>query len=190
MKVSQTPFIFIGNNLAVDFTNTEIIQNGIVVDLLSNKSDLIRWIQESGIDIDLKQVSAVEFSAALQLREALKRIFAAMMDSIPPPRGSLSFINQHLRYYSSELALRFQNDEYRLQSVEKKPSMSILLGHLAHEGAELLTSKQANQLKRCSNSDCILTFVDTSRSHKRRWCSMETCGNRSKVATHYRKNLS
>jgi predicted RNA-binding Zn ribbon-like protein len=28
----------------------------------------------------------------------------------------------------------------------------------------------------------VLLFLDTSRSHTRRWCSMEQCGNRSKVA--------
>jgi predicted RNA-binding Zn ribbon-like protein len=40
-------------------------------------------------------------------------------------------------------------------------------------------------LRRCANHDtCVLMFLDTSRSHTRRWCSMELCGNRSKVAAH------
>jgi hypothetical protein len=36
-------------------------------------------------------------------------------------------------------------------------------------------------------SRCSLLFVDTSRSGRRRWCSMERCGNRAKVAAHRRR---
>ncbi|NEJ40784.1 CGNR zinc finger domain-containing protein, partial [Rhizobium ruizarguesonis] len=30
--------------------------------------------------------------------------------------------------------------------------------------------------------DCTLFFLDTTKSHRRRWCSMALCGNRMKVA--------
>ena len=32
-----------------------------------------------------------------------------------------------------------------------------------------------------------LDRYDTSRNHSRRWCSMESCGNRAKAKRHYRR---
>jgi predicted RNA-binding Zn ribbon-like protein len=43
-------------------------------------------------------------------------------------------------------------------------------------------------VRRCSNPACPLLFLDTSKSGRRRWCSMQTCGNRSKVAAHYQRS--
>ncbi|NEE48667.1 CGNR zinc finger domain-containing protein, partial [Streptomyces sp. SID8455] len=39
-------------------------------------------------------------------------------------------------------------------------------------------------IRTCGADDCRLLFVDTSRPGKRRWCSMERCGNRHKVRAH------
>ncbi|MDD7942516.1 CGNR zinc finger domain-containing protein [Actinomycetospora lutea] len=56
---------------------------------------------------------------------------------------------------------------------------------LADAGARLLTGTMTDRLRRCANHDaCVLVFLDTSRNRARRWCSMEMCGNRSKVAAH------
>jgi predicted RNA-binding Zn ribbon-like protein len=67
--------------------------------------------------------------------------------------------------------------------------VTALLANLADEGAVLLASPQASRLKCCRNTECVLIFLDTSRSQQRLWCSIETCGNRVKVARHYRKHM-
>nr|WP_090396707.1 CGNR zinc finger domain-containing protein [Natribacillus halophilus] len=41
------------------------------------------------------------------------------------------------------------------------------------------------RIRECEHPECILYFVDTSKSGKRRWCSMELCGNRQKAADFY-----
>jgi predicted RNA-binding Zn ribbon-like protein len=38
-----------------------------------------------------------------------------------------------------------------------------------------------DRLKVCPADDCQSVFYDASRNRSRRWCSMEGCGNRSKV---------
>ena len=56
---------------------------------------------------------------------------------------------------------------------------------LADAAADLMAGDGMPRLRRCANHGmCVLLFLDTSRSHTRRWCSMELCGNRSKVAAH------
>ena len=39
----------------------------------------------------------------------------------------------------------------------------------------------STRLRQCAGDNCALLFLDTSRPGKRRWCSMERCGNRNKV---------
>ena len=40
-------------------------------------------------------------------------------------------------------------------------------------------------VRRCANPNCVLLFLDVSKSGRRRWCDMATCGNRAKSAAHY-----
>lgn len=40
------------------------------------------------------------------------------------------------------------------------------------------------RIRECGADDCSMIYVDTSRSGTRRWCSMQRCGNRSKVRAH------
>jgi predicted RNA-binding Zn ribbon-like protein len=54
--------------------------------------------------------------------------------------------------------------------------------------AGLAASPAGSQIKRCANPRCVLYFRDTSRTRRRRWCSMAVCGNRMKVAAHARRH--
>jgi predicted RNA-binding Zn ribbon-like protein len=36
------------------------------------------------------------------------------------------------------------------------------------------------RIRQCGAPDCEVYFIDTSKGHRRRWCSMENCGNREK----------
>ena len=44
------------------------------------------------------------------------------------------------------------------------------------------------RIRQCHADDCICCFVDTSKNGRRKWCSMARCGNRAKVAEHYRRH--
>jgi predicted RNA-binding Zn ribbon-like protein len=63
-----------------------------------------------------------------------------------------------------------------------------LLVPLAHYAANFFATSDYSAIRKCENPECILYFYDTSRNHTRRWCSMEMCGNRAKVAA-FRKRL-
>ena len=43
-------------------------------------------------------------------------------------------------------------------------------------------------VRRCANPACVLLFLDISKSGRRRWCDMATCGNRAKAAAHYHRH--
>lgn len=189
MDINDSPFVFIGNNIAVDFINTEIVSRGKLIDLFRSSTDLVRWAHGVNLNLD-REISAIDLTSVKDFRMALKDLYAAKIDNLPPSQKALTKINQHLANYSKPLVLLSNKNEYVLQPIQDTLTISMLLGYMAFEGAALLASSQARRLKRCNNPDCVLIFLDTSRNQKRRWCSMETCGNRAKVSTHYRKNQS
>ena len=57
-----------------------------------------------------------------------------------------------------------------------------LPGPIAHEAAMLFANADRNRVRRCGA--CVLHFYDNSKKGNRRWCSMQMCGNRAKVAAY------
>jgi predicted RNA-binding Zn ribbon-like protein len=59
-----------------------------------------------------------------------------------------------------------------------------MLSPVAWSVAELLMSEDLHRVRECAGPDCGWLFMDTSKNGSRRWCSMETCGNRAKARRH------
>ena len=64
------------------------------------------------------------------------------------------------------------------------PTVAAALATLARDAVDLFGGPLARRIRICAADDCGLLFVDTSRPGRRRWCSMERCGNRAKVRDH------
>jgi predicted RNA-binding Zn ribbon-like protein len=62
-----------------------------------------------------------------------------------------------------------------------------LLVPIAEAAADLLCAGNFEYLRKCENPACVLLFYDTTKNHRRRWCSMAACGNRAKVAQFYQR---
>jgi predicted RNA-binding Zn ribbon-like protein len=52
---------------------------------------------------------------------------------------------------------------------------------VARSAAELLISPERACVRECASETCTWLFVDTTKNHSRRWCDMNSCGNRYKV---------
>jgi predicted RNA-binding Zn ribbon-like protein len=55
---------------------------------------------------------------------------------------------------------------------------------LAVSACDLLCDHDWSRLKRCANPACGFYFYDSTGNRTRRSCSIETCGNRMKVAAY------
>jgi predicted RNA-binding Zn ribbon-like protein len=64
------------------------------------------------------------------------------------------------------------------------PTAAAALSTLARDAVDLFGGPLACRIRVCAAENCGLLLVDTSRPGRRRWCSMELCGNRAKVRTH------
>lgn len=187
MSIESNEFIFVGNNLAVDFVNTELVESGSNVDLLRSAKDFLTWAVAAGFSTK-KSAQTLAFEELVAFRQALRSVFLSCMDNNRASRERLGVINDMLRYHRDEKRLTLKDGGLSFESAQEHPTSEQLIGLIAYEAAMLLSSKQSLRLKHCSNPKCILIFLDVSKSNKRRWCSMDTCGNRSKVANHYSKS--
>ncbi|MEU9317508.1 CGNR zinc finger domain-containing protein [Streptomyces sp. NPDC048295] len=75
-----------------------------------------------------------------------------------------------------------------VRALSADPECGELLAAVARDAVELLTDPVARAgLRRCEADNCRRFYLDTSRGHRRRWCSSEVCGNRERVARHRRR---
>jgi len=188
MTTHTPPFLFIANNIAIDFANTLITDRGTEVDLLENSNGLFNWATEAGFSVEkLKNTDndQLTLKKTKELRAAIKNLVEATIDNRPTPQDSLVTLNRWLPKGVIEQHLIEQEGKLTLSPLHSQLSVEILLGQIATEAAYLLSSPKITKLKCCSNPQCVLTFLDISRSGKRKWCSMDICGNRAKAATFY-----
>ena len=197
----QIPFLFVGNQLCLDFINTKFVLNGRPVDLLATFSDLVTWlvqvdllteeeamkiVRQWGSQAKGKQTLEQARAFRVTLREMVKRIAAGR----PVPQATIEAVNEMLRFRIGypQLIRRSGKLERGYQAESQKANQ--LLGLLAEAATNLLCTCDFSLIKKCQNPLCVLFFYDTTKNHARHWCNMTICGNRSKVAAHYRRHRS
>lgn len=196
---AKKQFIFIGNHPCLDFINTLIAQNGKPVDLLDTFSDLVRWLEQTHL-LEREEArkaernwgnkpegrrlldQAREFRASL--REMVVRIAAGK--SVPP--AAIENINKLLRYRVGYQQVTGRAGNFAQQFQAHSKEGDLLLGVLAEAASDMLCTCDVSLIKQCQNPACVLFFYDTTKNHGRHWCSMSVCGNRIKVAAHYRRH--
>jgi predicted RNA-binding Zn ribbon-like protein len=198
---AEEKFLFLGNEPALDLLNTTPVLAQGPVDFLGDFADLTAWMSSAGL-LDESQAKALrrrwhgtgEADAAVaqakQLREALRQVLAAKLSGTRMPAGAMGILNDALGGKRTTAQLEWnEKAESFIRSVHHEadgtPAHAVTL--LAEAAARLLTEKDLTLVRRCENPACVLHFYDTSKNHRRRWCSMDICGNRMKVAAHYRR---
>jgi predicted RNA-binding Zn ribbon-like protein len=118
---------------------------------------------------------------ARQLREALYRVLRALMRGRSPASSDLRQVNAELT--ASRLAERLALREGRLawEWPGSSRRLESPLWLLARRAERLLTSGELERLRQCGGESCGWLFLDQSRNRSRHWCTMQDCGNVSKV---------
>jgi predicted RNA-binding Zn ribbon-like protein len=188
-------FLFVGNHLALDFLNTRPVMGGQPVEMLTDCGALATWLAAAGLitkpqSARLKRRwSGPEFTAAIKdlwkLRESLRKVVCQMGAGGSLSPGFLEHLNQLLFEYPyvDQVVRGESGPERRKRFVPELPEH--LFAPLADAIADLLTSSTRSRIRKCKN--CVLHFCDTSKKGTRVWCSMNMCGNRSKVAAFARR---
>jgi len=195
MPMAGRPFIFEAGNLALDFLNTTPIVDGRAVEWLATPSDLEAWLAAAGASPRRGVVRALParertrlLAEGHALRETIGELARAKRAGRRPGKGALDRINRVLRAQPRSVELRLSGPAGVERRAVSRPTGSLaLLEPIAAAAADLMTGTDADRLRQCDDPTCVLWFVDTTRNGRRRWCSMARCGNRAKVAAHYRR---
>lgn len=179
-------FLFIGNNLASDFVNTEVVGFNDRIDLLHSPESLLQWFNAALGESLSAKLTEKELADAKELRSSIRRAFERAVESNDLLQEDIDLLNQ--RSNMLVRVLKCSNHSYKLDY--RLDSGADLLAMIATACCELLASTKLKSLRKCASDKCILYFVDTSKNQQRQWCSMETCGNREKVRKHYDKTKS
>ncbi|HEV8591494.1 MAG TPA: ABATE domain-containing protein [Pyrinomonadaceae bacterium] len=191
-------FFVLANNLGLNLVNTRIMDNGTAVDLLGSFDDLLDWAVAVGTLDKMKAAKAkkkwsgsreakVLFSEALGLRNSLKQIADDLAHSRPVSKSALDQINAILRRKSGFFEIQSVDGGFEKQFHSETDDINGLLVPIAESTADLLCFGDLAQVKKCENESCVLHFYDTSKNHRRRWCSMAACGNRAKANSFYKR---
>jgi predicted RNA-binding Zn ribbon-like protein len=167
-----------GGRLSVNFTATLGKRGGAAFERLGDPGDLARWFHEAGMADAPPAVSTAHLTRARELREALYGLFTV-------PDADLAVVN----HWATRPVPGGRLERVAGSVTLRPPRTDVpgLLSLLARDGAALASSPLAARIRECEHEDCWLLFVDESRAGRRRWCSMETCGSRTKMAR-YRTN--
>jgi len=200
-KRRQPPkFELIGGNVCLDFINTlDDRPSTQPKELLKNFYELARFGEDTGIlkpeelDFFYERVHLVPEEAAdamrraIHLREALYAIFTAVMNRQTAPQLALNRLNANLHDAAlhSRLVQVEGGLEWRFESMTSR--CAAMLWPIARAAADLLASSDVALVRACSSPTCQWLFLDKSKNHHRRWCSMKQCGNRAKVRRFYAK---
>lgn len=184
--------------VCLDFVNTlDNRPSGDPKELLETYGDLALFAEDTGI-LEPKQVDElVEHSAAspeparralrqaMELREAIYAIFFAIAHKRAVPPTALARLNGYLRESALHSRLVGNKGRFEWRFDEMGPEFDAVLWPIARSAADLLASDHLAFVRTCSSKTCQWLFVDTSKNHRRRWCSMKLCGNRTKVRRFY-----
>jgi len=189
-------FLFAGNHLALDFLNTRPVQNGEPLELLSDFDALLRWFQAARL-LSSREMANLQrqsgestparrtLEAVREFREKLRNEILAWENGADVHRTIVAELNRLLAAHPMLSKLRTTGDVSSVELWFEPRQPEDLFAPLAHSAAKLFAEADRNRVRRCGQ--CVLHFYDTSKKGARRWCSMQLCGNRLKVAAYARR---
>jgi len=116
-------------------------------------------------------------------RETIWRSFRALAAGTTPTEADLAALAANCRSAVATSRLGPVDEALGWQVVVADAGVATVRARLALATVSLTADSGAlARLRECGR--CTALFLDTGRGRGRRWCRMETCGNRDKVARH------
>lgn len=200
--MSRVSFKFIGGSPALDFVNTTgWAKDGSIKpdkERFNDFSDLIRWAGKlrllkssearamRRLAKDDPRRAEQELVAAKHFRHTLRDLFHVVAAGGSPDASLLNAFNRAVCTGMRSVDLAPTSDgPFVWRFGDCRDDLGTIYRLVAWDAAQLVTSERIRDVRRCGA--CNWVFLDESRRHNRRWCSMDTCGSREKAKRHYHK---
>jgi len=201
--------LYLGDDFALDFLNSVAAPWGEEIDWLASGSDLLDWLEQAHDVVPADMVAHIRDSArpgaldqvakdARDLREWFRgfvrkhagkplgqralRDLAALnklleLDEAHPQIEAALFGEGLQNRGDARLVLRWQTRRHW-------HGFKALLFPIAGAIGDFVCREDFTFVRSCEGPTCTLWFLDVSKGHARRWCSMALCGNRAKAGAH------
>jgi predicted RNA-binding Zn ribbon-like protein len=187
-------YAWVGGHIALDFANTlSGAKTGNPSSHLQDYQALLDWAQQAdligpigrkNLSAGSPQAQAAAYKESLALNLSLRALFSAAARHEVLPQEALDHLNALVQKTAAWRRIAACDDEGRKVSCgwdfQGAPPVAVL-GPIVWRAVELLESGPLDRVKECGSDDCGWMFLDTSKNRSRQWCSMQTCGNISKV---------
>ena len=188
--------LLVGGHPAIDFVNTLGGRPDTPDDeYVHGYGDLLVWCRRTGLIEETQAqrlTSAVAdhpneadatLRAVLQLRAAVDAVLRARLAQRAPRGEDVDTVRRS--YASAVRQAQLQLDDAGCRwtwPASHAADLRAPAGMIALTAFQLLDRTRLDQLGQCGH--CRWLFLDTSRNHTRRWCSMNACGATLKMRRH------
>jgi predicted RNA-binding Zn ribbon-like protein len=162
------PENFVAGDPALELANTiSHRRDPAGVDRIAAPDDFRDWLQSLGLAAHCRAPTTEDMARVAEVREAVFQVFACRAERREEPRGAVA------------LLLRAAAEGFE---ASPPPSPQAYLAWCAVKAMAWLP---AHRIGACPA--CAWLFYDNSKSGRRRWCSMSTCGTVAKVRAFRRR---
>ncbi|MCM3556840.1 ABATE domain-containing protein [Janibacter melonis] len=175
-----------GNTLATTFSGTLTERLGKPVEWIPTEARLLDWLAVNGFQV--RECSEEQLLLARELREAFHTVATAAATGEALAQGAVDIINDRsLQGTASALLSGSGERTWRLgPSARVDDALSVI----AADAISLLSGERGGRIALCASPTCRAAFFDSSQSRTRRWCDMNTCGNRQKKARYFARPVA
>jgi predicted RNA-binding Zn ribbon-like protein len=124
---------------------------------------------------------------AIALREAIYRIFGALAHGQELRNRDVSAFCAALAAAPPRNHLQRLSKGFAWQIAPSEATAASLLTPVLWSAGDLLVKGEHARIRQCANEKCLWLFLDESKNATRRWCDMNSCGNRAKAQRHYQR---
>jgi predicted RNA-binding Zn ribbon-like protein len=184
-------FLFVGNDIVLDFINTQPILDGQPTELIPDFDALMRWFHAARL-LNGFQVARLQRESGAsargmveqihRLREDLRKAIIRWESSGGIDIPTMHILNRLLSAHPMRARLKRNDRKFSTELYSDPKTPEDLMAPLAHNAAMLFVNADRERVRQCDH--CVLHFLDISKKGTRRWCNMQLCGNRLKVAAY------
>ncbi|RFB71205.1 MULTISPECIES: ABATE domain-containing protein [unclassified Herbaspirillum] len=202
MDQQLPPPMFLADALGLDFLNSVATPVDTPVEWLSSGKDFLAWLSAaklapaSVLEEFSRSAGPGELDAIAAQARGLRewfRDFVVRHKGQPLPDSVVAELEPLNRLLARDevfvqIVASEANGVARKKERRWRTPESLLLP-LAEAMANVVCDDNFTYVKACEGPACTMLFLDRTKGHARRWCSMAVCGNRAKQAAHRsRKN--
>ncbi|HSS35773.1 MAG TPA: CGNR zinc finger domain-containing protein [Patescibacteria group bacterium] len=171
---------------ALDFVNTLKFDDGQEVEVLGTTAEALDWLHHHGL-VHYEVLARSDVASVLRrihrTRAALRELADATYEHRAPAQAAVDEVNRALR---AREVVQLVPGPGGLQLDHRHVGDPIddALANLSEPIVREIAGGRPERLRACADDTCRWVFYDDSRTGRRRWCDMSSCGNKAKAARH------